>query len=264
MRARVLGAAIALPLLLATAVPVLGQSVLLRLNPEPGLVSRYVMGMETRMDNPMMSSDQPFMVGEIYSTQKVLGVEGDVVEYETVTDSANLTTPAMPMLAGQLPNMAGQTQRMKMDTRGHVVEMDMTGVPEEARGFASQMGGMGLQLPEGQVSPGDSWNARIDSNAPGMPGGGEMSMVMEMTFTLVKVAESAGTRLATISFQGPIVLSGSSQGAGIEANGTTSGTIVFDVNRGRIHSNEMKMSMDMNAAGMAMSMNQNITMRLAN
>jgi len=204
------------------------------------------------------------MVGQIYTTQTVLGVEGEVVEYETVTDSADIQMPAMPMLAGQVPDLTGQIQRMKMDTRGRVVEMDMEDIPEESRQFASQMGGMGLQLPEDEVSPGDTWNARIDSDAPGMPGGGEMSMIMEMTFTLVEVAQSGGSRLATISYQGPIVMSGNGGGAGIEANGTTSGTIVFDVGRGRIHSNEMTMSIDMNAGGMAMSMNQTVNMRLAN
>lgn len=264
MRARILNAAAVMPLLLMTAVPALGQSVLLRLNPESGLVTRYVTGMETLMDSPMMSSDEPFMIGQIWTTQTVLSVEGDIVEYEMVTDSANLESPAMPMIQSQMPDMSGQVQTIKMDTRGHLVEMDLTDVPEEAHQVVNQMGGMGLQLPENEVSPGDSWDANIDYDMPGMPGGGEMAMSMQMTYTLTDVSSSGGSRMATISFEGPIVMSGGQGGVGMQASGTTSGTIVFDVTRGRMTANQMTMVIDMDAGGMAMSMTQSVDMRLVN
>lgn len=251
--------------LLAAAIagPASGQSVLLRMNPDEGLVSEYVMSMEMHMDMPMMSSDEPFMISTIYTTQTVVGVEGEVVEYTIVTDSAKIETPAMPMMQSQMPDQTGQIQTMKMDTRGRIVSMEMEGMSAEVQQVMGQMSGMGMELPENEVSPGDTWTARIDF-APGIPGGGEMSTQVEMTYTLVEVSSAGGMQFATISFEGPIVMSGEGGGVGMEASGTSSGTLVFDVTNGRLASSDMALAMDLTAAGMPMSMDLTMTMTLIN
>jgi len=232
------------------------------MRPEEGLVSKYVMNMEVNMDMPMMSSDKPFMTSSVYTTQTVVGVEGDVVEYSMVTDSANIETPAMPAAQGQIPDQTGQTQTMRIDTRGRIVDMGAEDASPEVQEIMGQIGGMGLELPEKAVSPGDTWTATIDFGVPGMPGGGELSMQMEMTYTLTDVSSAGGTPFATITFGGPVVMSGEGGGMGMDANGTSSGTLVFDVAKGRVASTDMTMSLDMNAGGMAMSMNQRMTMTL--
>lgn len=253
--ARVAGLA---ALALVLAAPAQAQSVLLRLDPEQGQVSRYAMDMETHMESPMMSSDQPFMVAQIYTTQTVTAVEGDVITYTMTTDSTHFETPAMPMMQQNMPDMAGETQTMKMDTRGRVVEVNNEDLPPEAQQMLNQMGsGFGMQLPEGEVSPGDTWTARFEMGGPGMPGA-DVEMLIEVTYTLVSVSSG----LATIAFEGPVSISGGQGGQGMDASGTMSGTLVFDVDAGRMNSTETEMQMQMNAGGMNMSMNQSMNMRL--
>lgn len=256
MIARLHRAAAAATLALAVGLPVCGQSVLLRMTPAEGMVSRYVMGMETRMEAPMMPSDQPFMVGQIYQTQTITGVEGDVFEVQMVTDSANIETPAMPMMQGQMPDMTGQVQTMKMDARGRVVEMSGEDLPPEAEQMMGAMGGngFGMELPEEPIGVGDSWSAKVEMNMPGPSG--EMTMEMNVTYTLVGVDGD----VANISYEGPIVMSG--EGAGMEASGTVMGSIAFDTERSRIESSETQVSIDMNLSGMTMGMNQSVTMKL--
>jgi hypothetical protein len=155
-------------------------------------------------------------------------------------------------------------QTLKMDTRGRIVDLTAEGASPEIQEAVGQLGGLGLQLPEDPVSPGDSWTASIDNAVPGMPGGGAMNMQMNMTYTLVEVATAGGSQFATITYEGPVVMSGDASGMGMDASGTSSGTLVFDVTLGRITSSEMEMALDMNTAGMQMSMTQSMTMTLIN
>lgn len=244
--------------LLALAVPARGQSVLLRLAPDEGLVSRYVLEMENYMNAPMMSSDQPMMVGEIHTTQTVVGVEGDVVEYRVVTDSADMRSPAMPMMDQQMPDLTGQVQTMKMDTRGRLVEIPGADtLSAETRQIMSRMNGFGLELPENEVSPGDTWTATIETDQPA-GAGGAMNMRMDITYTLTSVSGD----LATIDFEGPLTMSGSQGGMAMDGSGTMSGTMVFDVARGRLASTDTQMEFDMGMQGMTMTMSQTMNMRL--
>lgn len=245
-------------LLLTAAVPLQAQSVLLRLAPEEGLVSRYVLEMENYVNAPMMNSDQPMMVGEIYTTQTVVGVEGDVVEYRVVTDSAEIRSPAMPQMQQSMPDMTGQVQTMKLDTRGRLVEIPGADtLPAETQQIMSRMNGFGLELPENEVSPGDTWTASIETDTPAGPGA-EMKMAMDITYTLVAVSGD----IATIEFQGPLTMSGSQGGMMMEGSGTMSGTMEFDVERGRLASTDTQMEFDMGMQGMTMTMSQTMNMRL--
>ncbi|MFV1985915.1 MAG: DUF6263 family protein [Gemmatimonadota bacterium] len=264
MKSRVFRGAAPAILSLAVALPAFGQSVLLRLNPDEGLESRYVTHMVTNMDSPMMSSDKPFMVVTAYTTQTVIGVEGEVIEYSILTDSTDVSSPAMPMIAQQVPDQTGDVQTLKMDTRGRMVDLTVEGASPEVQQALGQLGGLGLQLPEEPVSSGDSWTANIETGAPSLPGGGAMDMEMNMTYTLVEVASAGGSQFATITFEGPVVMSAAGGGMGMDASGTSSGTLVFDVTLGRIASSDFEMAMDVNTAGMQMSMTQSMTMTLIN
>lgn len=251
------GAALATVLLTAAA-PLQGQSVLLRLAPQEGLVSRYVLEMENYMSAPMMSSDQPMMVGEIYTTQTVVGVEGDVVEYRVVTDSADIRSPAMPGMAQQMPDLTGQVQMMKMDTRGRLVEIPGADtLSAEAQQIMTRMNGFGLELPENEVSPGDTWTANIQTDTPAGPNG-RVNMTMDITYTLVSVSGD----MATIEFEGPLTMSGSQAGMTMDGSGSMSGTMVFDVARGRLASTDTQMEFDMGMQGMTMTMSQTMNMQL--
>ncbi len=258
MKARLPCAMAVVSLAMAIATPAFAQSVLLRLNPDEGLVSKYRMSMEMDMDAPMMQSEGPFMISKIYTTQTVTSVRGDTIEYTLITDSADVQTPGMPMMQGQMPDLAGDTAVMRLDSRGRMLEIPTTGLsPEEAQMVSQAMRGIGMELPEQPVSPGDSWTADMDFGAPGGMGG-QMSMNMSATYTL----ENVDGGLATISFDGPITMSGNQGGMGMEAAGTMAGTMVFDVERSRIVSMDTQVDMNMNASGMSMSMIQHITMEL--
>ena len=251
-------AAVAAALSLTLGAPLSGQSVLLRMSTEEGLTSRYEMGMEMYMESPMMATEDPVMTGTIYQTQKVVGVEGDVIEIEMVTDSADIATPGMPMAQGQIPDMTGQTTRMKMDTRGRIVELtDVEDLPAEAQHMAGQFGGngFGMELPEGEVSPGDTWSADLDMDMGMGAGTMEMNMSMQVAYTLVSVVDG----IATITYEGPLTVTSA---MGLNGTGAVSGTVDFDVERGRLRTSDTQVSLDMNAQGMAMSMDQSITMRL--
>jgi len=244
---------------LVAAVAAMPQSVLLRLDPEEGLVSRYEMTMQSHMDAPMMpSSEEPFMLMETTSTQTVTGVEGDVRLYEVVVDSSRVETPAMPALAQSIPDMTGMKHTMRMDVRGRVVGMDMdeTG-PAPAREMMAQMAsrGFGMDLPEGPVAPGDTWKGTQEFDMSGMPGQ-SMTMKIDMTYEL----QALDGEVAVVSIAGPLSMSGT--GSGMQASGQMAGTMRLDVAAGRIVESEMETSMDMSVQGQSMSVSQTMTMTL--
>lgn len=258
MIVRLRRAAVAASLALVMASPAFGQSVLLRMNSEPGTITRYVTGLETYMQAPMMSSDAPMMAGEMYSTQEILSSEGDVFELRTTTDSSTLAMPSMQGMGANPDDLVGQSQTMKMDTRGRIVELtDLSELDPQARQVMSQMGGngFGMELPEGEVSPGDTWVANLDMDM-GAGMGAAMTMEMEITYTLLSLEGS----IASITFEGPVTMSGGAQGMTMDGTGGLSGTMAFDVDAGRIETSDTNMSLDMNAAGMAMSLDQSINM----
>ncbi len=249
-------AAGAATLAIVLAAPLYGQSVLLRMNPAEGLVSRYQVGTETYMDSPMTNSDEPIATFEMFQTQTVLSVAGDVVELRTVTDSTNV----LSMMGAALPDLDGTAYTIKIDSRGRIVELtDMGDLPPESQALVEQIGGagFGVQLPEDPVSPGDSWTADMDLDLPA-GGGGSMALEMEITYTLVSVDGD----LAHVTFEGPIVMSGNASGMSMDGAGGLSGTMVFDIGKGRVQETAGQMSLDLNVAGMTMSMDTNNTMRL--
>lgn len=245
-------------LALAVGSPLTAQSVLLRLSPEQGLVSHYVMKMVSHVATPMMNSDQPVLVGTVYNTQTVVGVEGDVIELEMVADSAQMSSPAMPQMADQMPDLSGQRATIRMDSRGHLVRMsDASGMPAVTQEFVNQMAGsgFGMELPEHAVGPGETWTARRDmSFAAGV---GNMTMDVDVTYTLA----SMDGDLATIVYEGPVTIS-TGAGMGMDGTGSISGTTVIDIRVGRLYRSETQIDTEMNAGGMTVSAEQTITMQL--
>lgn len=254
-------AAIAAGAVLATTPVLSSQAVLLRMAPEEGLVSRYRMTMESHMDSPMMpSSDEPFMLMESTSTQTVTAVEGDVRGYTVVMDSASVETPAMPTLAQNMPEMAGQEHTMRMDVRGRIVGWDMNeSAPPQAREMMSRMAGrgFGMELPEGPVSPGDTWTGTQEFDISGVSGQ-SMTMTIDLTYTL----DSVDGDVAAFSYTGPMTMGAAGGGGAMQASGQMSGTMRLDVGVGRILGSDMQMSMEMSVQGQSIEIDQTMSMAL--
>ena len=120
------------------------ESVLLRLAPEQGLVSRYVTELEVTLESaamPMLGSGQPMLTGRVYSTQQVMAVDGEVRTYRMVTDSTRMQSPAMPTLTQNIPDTDGVSQTLRMDSRGRIVgvEFEDETVPPEVKEAMSQV-----------------------------------------------------------------------------------------------------------------------------
>lgn len=248
------------------------EGVLLRLAPEQGLASRYITELEVTLESaamPMLGSGQPMLTGRVYSTQQVVAVDGDVRTYRMVTDSTRMQSPAMPMLAQNIPDTDGVSQTLRMDTRGRIVgiEFEDETVPPEVKEAMSQVqsvfGGMGMELPENPVQPGESWVARQEMEIPGGMAG-TLSMQLEMTYRLERIEDRAGARYAVLRMSGPMNMAGDqNQQVQVSAGGTMEGTVVLDVSAGRLARYDGTMAMDVEAgAGMTFKTTQKISMRL--
>lgn len=263
--AAVIGVLASVPLVACAQEPVV-----LRLAPEPGLVSRYVTEVEARVEGeavPGMTPGEPVMTGRIFVTQTVAEADGDVRAYEIVIDSAGFEMPSMPGMAGAMPDLSGIRQTLRMSTRGEVLEMTVEGegLPAGMEETVNQVGGVAgaasLRLPEGPVGVGETWNAQHSMEIPGGPTG-SLSMDIEVTYRLERVEERGESRLAFLTAEGPMTLSSANPAAGPEVSGFQSGTIVIDVGLGRVHESVMEMRMELAMGGMEITSIQNVSMRL--
>jgi hypothetical protein len=112
-------------------------------------------------------------------------------------------------------------------------------------------------LPEGEVSPGDSWTLETPIEIP-MGTGGTMSMDMEFTYTFVSLDDG----VATLSFDGPMDMNMAFEGMAMDGSGTLSGTLVVDLVEGRYVRQTGTQSMEMSVAGMSMKVNATTTLEL--
>ncbi len=246
------------------------EPIVLRLAPEPGLVSHYVTEVEARMEGqavPGTTPGEPVMTGRIFVTQTVTEADGDARAYEIVIDSAGFEMPSMPGMAGAMPDLSGIRQTLRMSTRGEVLEMTVEGegLPAGMEETVNQVGGLAgaasLRLPEGPVEVDETWNAQHSMEIPGGPTG-SLSMDIEVTYRLERVEERGESRLAFLTAEGPMTLSSANPAAGPEVSGFQSGTIVIDVGLGRVHESVMEMRMELAMGGMEITSIQNVSMRL--
>ena len=229
------------------AAPVCGQATTLRLMPAEGQVSQYVIEAETSVAGSVMSTQK------IYRTETVASVAGDVIEIQAVVDSFT-ATEAMPGMGG--PDLSGMSFTFGVDARYRVSGLTDAGTlsPEAEAGVSAMLGSSFFELPEGEVSPGDSWSGQVTTEIPAA-GGGTLTTETEMTYTLVSVVGD----LAEISLEGTLSMSGNAGGMQMDGTGGVSGTAVFDAGRSRLQSHESVMTVDLSVGGMPMSMQTSTT-----
>lgn len=228
------------------AAPLHGQT-LLRMTPAEGQVSRYVVEAETSMAGAVMSTQS------VYRTETIASVMGDAIEVQAVIDSSTATS-AMP--GPVAPDLSGMSYTFGVDPRARVTGLTDAGtLSTEAEGAVRAMlGSSFFELPEGEVSPGDSWSGQVTTEVPaGM--GATMTMETDVTYTLAGLDGD----LAEISLEGTVTMSGSASGMTMDGTGSVSGTAIFDTGRSRLDSHESVLDLDINAGGMAMSMQTTTT-----
>lgn len=230
------------------------QTYTLRLQPEPGLSSRYTVNSSFWVVSAMMPAsdpDTPLIKQESYVTQTVVDATGDVASIRTVIDSSDFSLA--PGLGIPNPDPTGVVVNVSMDSRGRVVaaDVDPGTMPPTLRGFQAQLeqllSGISAPLPERDVSVGDSWDSSSDATVTGPAG--PMRSRNAGTYTLTAVDRDGGALVATISLEGTISQS-SEPGEGapalvsVEMAGTVTGRIQIDLMAGRIMNFENSVSLE--------------------
>ena len=251
------------------------EAVLLRLAPPVGQVSRYQIAMDIWIQSPMLpllETEGPTMHMEMFTTQTVAGIDGDVRDIKFTIDSMQLNSPLIPEGEG-MPGLGGIEATMKMDPRGRVLETaiaDSALPPELQQSFSMMQQGLtgtNLELPEGSIRPGDTWETSQDIPIPMAPGM-EMGMEVLIKYVFERLERRAGARHAVISLSGTLA-----QGTPPEAapmpmemsfSGSTDGEMVLDLDAGRIASSQVNMLMDgqFEAQGEVVPMIMNMEVKL--
>lgn len=237
-------------LALGYAAPLYGQATALRVMPAEGQVSRYLIGSESSMAGTTLSTSTR------YETETVVGMAGGVIEIRTVVDSTTMTE-AMPGAGG--PDLAGMSYTFAMDPRARVTGLTDAGTltPEAETAVSATLETRFFELPEGEVSPGDSWSGQTSAEIPaGM--GSTMTMETDIAYTFVGLDGN----LAEISLEGTVTMSGNPGGMSLEGSGTVSGTAIFDTGSSRLQGHDSVINMDLTMGGMPASMTTSTTLEL--
>lgn len=235
---------------LGCAAPVHGQAALLRMMPAEGQVSRYIIESETSMAGAVMSTQR------IYRTETVASAMSDAIRIQAVIDSST-ATEAMPGAGG--PDLSGMSYTFGMDARARVTGLTDAGTlsPDMEAAVNAMLGSNFFELPEGEVSPGDSWSGQVTTEIPaGM--GAMLTMETDITYTLVGFEGD----LAEISLEGTVTMSGSAGGMAIDGSGTASGTAIFDAGSSRLQGHNSLTSLNLAMGGMPASMTMSTTREL--
>jgi hypothetical protein len=287
-----LSAALAIALCVVTTADA-GQQVTLRWQFEPGesLVYRMNMSQESELPNGMgvavveMTTTMRWEVLEVsdegnatvrVTTERVqMRMDGPMGNM--TADSASETPPNDPV--GQMvTGLAGVSYTLVFDSSGQLKEVtnldelreqlaaaggSNPAVGQALEQFASEDGikdtmarGM-LAFPDGPVGPGDTWDYDYDMQMPML---GTMSI--EMVMTLNGTEDRDGSRIALIDSTGTMAFlpddNPQNPAAGMMdlADAALTGTMEWDVDRGRLirNSGDTTMQMDINAGGQQMSM----------
>lgn len=237
-------------LALGYAAPLYGQATALRVMPTAGQVSRYLIGSETSMAGTTMSTSTR------YQTETVVSAAGDVIEIRTVVDSTTMTE-AMPGAGG--PDLSGMSFTFAMDPRARATGLTDAGTltPEAEAAVSATLATRFFELPEGEVSPGDSWSGQTSAEVPaGM--GSTMTMETDIAYTLVGV----DGEVAEISLEGTVTMSGDAGGMSLEGSGTVSGTAIFDTGSSRLQGHDSVINLNLTMGGMPASMMTSTTLEL--
>lgn len=261
----------------ATSAHAQDESVLLRLAPPAGQVTPYLIAMDVTMsvpDNPMMDAPMT-MRQEIYTTYTVSDTEGDAYTLSTIIDSVSVDVTGVPGMAGQTGEMErmmeGVSSRIRMTTRGEVVQVEMDeetlnpAMQQGMSGMGDFMGGISLELPEEPVRPGTTWTVPVDKTLD-LGGVGQMHQQMELTYRLERLETRGGARYAMLSFTGTLtqelVGDAAEMGMSIHYEGDMTGTMDLNLEAGRFDSLTLEMALDgtSEAMGQTMSMAMNMHM----
>lgn len=252
MRLSILFGAVAA--LAAAPAQAVAQTYTLRLQPEPGLSSRYAVNSSFWVVSAMMPAsdpDTPLIKQESYVTQTVVDATREMASIRTVIDSSDFSLP--PGLGIPNPDPTGVVVNVSMDSRGRVVaaDVDPATMPPTLRGFEGQLeqllSGISAPLPERDVAVGDSWDSSSDATVMGPAG--PMRSENAGTYTLAAVDRDGDALVATITLEGTISQS-SEPGEGapallsVEMAGTVTGRIEIDLEAGRILSFENSVSLE--------------------
>jgi len=231
-----LSAAVLIAAALFAAPAAAQQAVLLRYAPPAGQVSHYRTASQTWMQIPGMPSDstRPTMTRTLYQTRTVTAVEAGT---RTVTTTVDSSVQDLGPMTGMMPGgdiFRGITITQRLDSLGDVSSADVTTPPDAnpmiAQAMRSQASQRQFLLPARRVSPGDTWTSSDTMPLGEAQGGGHA--IIELTYTLVKVDRSGGSPLATISMTG--AMSSDNPGAQGAPQGQMTGTMVFDLDAGRL------------------------------
>jgi len=182
------------------------QTVLLRLAPPQGQVTRYQADLDAWLITPLLpASDtaQPTVHVTSFLTRIVTSRDSQRLEFTEHTDSSRLDFPAMRSFmaqGGQGDVLRGMRTVTRMDSRGRQVATMVVEAPNLPAGMPTLIRGVhGLViavarlatvgLPEHPVSPGDTWTDSLSFDMGNTPGMDMMSV------------QGAGSGLATIRFE---------------------------------------------------------------
>jgi hypothetical protein len=223
------------------------QTVLLRLAPPAGQVSRYRIEAETTVEAAGMGQFSATQL--MVMSQTVVSVDGDERKVDMVLDSVVLDGPAAQAMGEAAEALDGLRTRLRMDTRGRVLESSLVApednpVIERMSAVLERAMPAAVLLPEAPVEPGASWS---DTNTVTFPAAmGSMVVTRNLRYRLERVELQGEVRHAIISVNGTIVqtvTAAQGDGVAMESTGTVQGEMDIDLDAGRWVLNEIAMAM---------------------
>ncbi len=234
------------------------ETFLLRMAPPAGQVSKYQTEVNIWMVSGILPSEidltTPTIRHELHTTLEVRAVVDEIRHVTLTIDSSRTESPAMPGVAGALPNLSGIVQVMKIDTRGQVLESEMidSTIPSAVRGFLDQMDRLSgaatsLNLPENPVAVGDTWEVRDEIPIESPVGRVVTTTTRQYKLDAIEVRD--GFRHALLSIDGTIAQETDDDPdtpamMQLSMSGTVSSTIDLDLDAGRIVNMTNRVSME--------------------
>lgn len=264
---------VAAPAAVPAQEPAAGGEVVLQFKHQPGKARKFRLGLNSNMTMTPLGQaggvgSLPMVVKSLgYFTEKVQSVQGDSAALVVSPLSMTMDTSAFGMsillkmengkftMNGQEIPADGPLGPLAAMLSSKPVEVHRNGrgevtMPADATGLTQLLNSSLLvQLPEGAVKPGDTWEttAKGQGQLPlggalgGAPGGALPAVELKLKHTLKALEKQAGRTIAVIETAGGAAL-GEGQGEGSQK---FSGTTRFDVAEGAIKSATYKADVKM-------------------